>query len=80
MIVNDGKALLNRDAAVSLAEDLADTLTPHRLGVYAVSGCSFKTRTCLASVNSLIAEVKGFDINPMSSHGPVTRIYLHACL
>jgi putative transposase len=46
----------NQSAAASLAEGLADTLTLHRLGVYALLGCSFKTTNCLESVNALIQE------------------------
>lgn len=47
---------LNQSAASSLAEGLEETLTLHRLGAYAVLGCSFKTTNCLESVNSLIQE------------------------
>ena len=47
---------LNQSAASSLAEGLEETLTLHRLGVYAVLGRSFKTTNCLESVNSLVEE------------------------
>lgn len=46
----------NQSAAASLAEGLEDTLTLHRLGVYALLGCSFKTTNCLESVNALVEE------------------------
>jgi putative transposase len=44
----------NQSAAGSLAEGLEETLTLHRLGVYAVLGRSFKTTNCLESVNALV--------------------------
>ncbi len=46
----------NQSAASSLAEGLEETLTLHRLGVYAVLGRSFKTTNCLESVNALVEE------------------------
>lgn len=46
----------NQSAAASLAEGLEETLTLHRLGVYAVLGGSFKTTNCLESVNALVEE------------------------
>ena len=46
----------NQSAAGSLAEGLEETLTLHRLGVYAVLGGSFKTTNCLESVNALVEE------------------------
>ena len=46
----------NQSAAASLAEGLEETLTLHRLGVYAVLGASFKTTNCLESVNALVEE------------------------
>jgi putative transposase len=46
----------NQSAPASLAEGLADTLTLHRLGVYALLGCSLKTTNCLKSVNALVEE------------------------
>jgi putative transposase len=48
--------LLNQSAAASLAEGLEETLTLHRLGVYAKLGRSFKTTNCLESVNAQIEE------------------------
>ena len=42
--------------AGSLADGLKETLTLHRLGVYAVLGRSFKTTNCLESVNALVEE------------------------
>jgi putative transposase len=47
---------INQSAASSLAEGLEETLTLHRLGVYAKLGRSFKTTNCLESVNSLVEE------------------------
>ena len=46
----------NQAAARSLAEGLEETLTLHRLGVYAVLGRSFKTTNCLKSVHALVEE------------------------
>ena len=46
----------NQSAAASLAEGLEETLTLHRLGVYATLGRSFKTTNCLESVNAQIEE------------------------
>lgn len=46
----------NQSAAASLAEGMEETLTLHRLGVYALLGQSFKTTNCLESVNSLVEE------------------------
>ena len=46
----------NQSGARSLAEGLEETLTLHRLGVYAVLGRSFKTTNCLESVNALVEE------------------------
>ena len=46
----------NQSAAGSLAEGLEETLTLHRLSVYALLGRSFKTTNCLESVNALVEE------------------------
>jgi transposase-like protein len=46
----------NQSAARSLREGLEETLTLHRLGLYAVLGRSLKTTNCLESVNALIEE------------------------
>ena len=46
----------NQSAARSLSEGLEETLTLHRLGVYGVLGCSFKTTNCLESVNALVED------------------------
>jgi hypothetical protein len=46
----------NQSAASSLAEGLEETLTLHRLGVFAVLGVSFKTTNCLESINALVEE------------------------
>ena len=46
----------NQSAAGSLAEGLDETLTLHRLGVFAVLGRSFKTTNCLEAVNALVEE------------------------
>ena len=46
----------NQSAARSLAEGLEDTLTLHRLGVFALVGLSFKTTNCLESINALVEE------------------------
>ena len=44
----------NQSAAGSLAEGLEETLTLHRLGVFALLGLSFKTTNCLESINALV--------------------------
>ena len=46
----------NQSAACSLAEGLEETLTLHRLGVFALLGTSFKTTNCLESINALVEE------------------------
>lgn len=46
----------NQSAAQSLREGLEETLTLHRLGIYALLGRSFKTTNCVESVNSLVEE------------------------
>jgi putative transposase len=47
---------INQSAASSLAEGLEETLTLHRLGLYAVLGRLFKTTNCIESINSLVEE------------------------
>jgi transposase-like protein len=42
----------NQSAASSLQEGFEETLTLHRLGVFALIGRSFKTTNCIESVNS----------------------------
>ena len=46
----------NQSAASSLAEGLEETLTLHRLGVFALVGLSFKTTNCLESIHALVEE------------------------
>ncbi len=46
----------NQSAARSWAEGLEETLTVHRLGVFALLGLSFKTTNCLESINALVEE------------------------
>jgi transposase-like protein len=46
----------NQSAAASLAEGLEETLTLHKLGVYALLGASFKTTNCIESTNALVEE------------------------
>ncbi len=46
----------NQSAARSLAEGLEETLTLHRLGMFALLGLSFKTTNCLESINALVEE------------------------
>jgi len=43
----------NQSAASSLREGLEETLTLHRLGVFASLGLSFKTTNCIESINSM---------------------------
>ena len=47
---------VNQSAAASLEEGLEETLTLHRLGVFAVLGRSLKTTNCIESVNSMAEE------------------------
>ncbi len=46
----------NQSAARSLAEGLEETLTLHRLGVFALVGLPFKTTNCLESINAFVEE------------------------
>ena len=46
----------NQSAARSLREGLEETLTLHRLGLFALLARSFKTTNCLESVNALVEE------------------------
>ena len=47
---------INQSAAASLDEGFEETLTLHRLGVFALLGRSFKTTNCLESLNALVEE------------------------
>lgn len=47
---------INQSAVRSLDEGFEETLTLHRLGVFAVLGRSLKTTNCLESINSQIEE------------------------
>jgi len=47
---------LNASAAASLDEGLEETLTLHRLGLFAELGISFKTTNCLESINGAIEQ------------------------
>ena len=49
--------MLNQSAVASLDEGLEETLTLHRLGVFAVLGRSFKTTNCLESINAQAEEL-----------------------
>lgn len=48
--------LRNESAAASLTEGLEETLTLHRLDVFALLGQSFKTTNCLESMNALLEQ------------------------
>lgn len=50
-------SLLNESAARSLDEGFEETLTLHRLGLFAKLGVSLKTTNCLESVNAQIARI-----------------------
>lgn len=43
----------NQSAAASLREGLDETLTLHKLGLFAALGLSFKTTNCIESINSM---------------------------
>ncbi len=45
---------VNQSATASLREGLEETLTLHRLGLFAKLGRSFKTTNCLESLNSMV--------------------------
>ncbi len=45
---------VNQSAASSLREGFEDTLTLHRLGIFAVLGRSLKTANCIESINSMV--------------------------
>jgi len=44
---------INQSAAASLREGLEETLTLHRLGIFAILGRSFKTTNCIESINAM---------------------------
>lgn len=48
--------LLNESAVASLDEGFEETLTLHRLGVFAALGTSLKTTNCLESINALVGQ------------------------
>jgi len=48
--------LINESAVASLDEGFEETLTLHRLGVFAVLGRSLKTTNCLESLNALLGQ------------------------
>jgi len=45
---------INASAVASLDEGFEETLTLHRLGLFAELGASFKTTNCIENLNSLI--------------------------
>lgn len=51
--------LVNLSAAQSLAEGFEETLTLHRLGLFAELGASLKTTNCLESVNAQVEQLTG---------------------
>jgi transposase-like protein len=52
-------SLLNESAVASLDEGLEETLTLHKLGMFAKLGRSFKTTNCLENVNSQLEMYTG---------------------
>lgn len=48
-------SLINKSAVASLEEGLEETLTLHRLGLFAKLGESFKTTNCIENVNKQLA-------------------------
>jgi transposase-like protein len=52
-------AELNLSAVASLDEGFDETLTLHRLGLFAELGVSFKTTNCLESINGLVEQRTG---------------------
>jgi len=46
----------NLNAAASLMEGMEETLTLHRLEVFALLGISFKTTNCLESINNMVED------------------------
>lgn len=46
----------NLSASASLAEGMEETLTLHRLGVFALLGTSFKTTNCLENINNMVED------------------------
>jgi transposase-like protein len=47
---------INQSAVASLDEGFEETLTLHRLGVFAELGTSFKTTNCIENLNSLVGQ------------------------
>jgi putative transposase len=52
-------ATINLSAVASLDEGFDETLTLHRLGLFAELGVSFKTTNCLESINGLVEQRTG---------------------
>jgi putative transposase len=52
-------AEINLSAVASLDEGFEETLTLHRLGLFAELGVSFKTTNCLESINGLVEQRTG---------------------
>ena len=52
-------AAVNLSAVASLDEGFEETLTLHRLGLFAELGVSFKTTNCLESINGLVEQRTG---------------------
>ncbi len=55
----DELAEINQSAARSLEEGLEETLTLHRLGLFALLGRSFKTTNCIEAVNAMVEQQCG---------------------
>jgi transposase-like protein len=49
-------AKINASAAASLSEGFEETLTLHRLGLFAELGRSFKTTNCIENLNALVGQ------------------------
>lgn len=56
MKVRSELAQINESAVASLDEGLEDTLTLHRLGLFAELGESFKTTNCIENLNALVGQ------------------------
>lgn len=58
-LIQEELDVTNQSAAASLREGLNETLTLHRLGMFAKMGISLKTTNCLESINSSVEKFCG---------------------
>jgi len=79
LVLHDELSEINQSAARSLEEGLEETLTLHRLGLFALLGRSFKTTNCIESINSM-AEQKCGKVDAWKSANQKQRWFAAALL